>query len=208
MKKIILLGIALVSFTFSNAQTKKNDLNVGVHFGTQEYRGDIDNEFFTGKQNAAFGVSFSKYLTPWFDFMGMVTYSNLDNGDSTSFFETKFLDFNIMAKMKFNNGKWLKESSLFQPYLVFGFGEGVSFADHYTENSKNMSVDVNLLGGIGINFAISEKLGINLMSKYTYMWNDDFDYRSSKDKNFQDQLLITTIGLNYRFTGKNDSDKD
>ena len=71
-----------------------------------------------------------------------------------------------------------------------------------------MSVDVNLLGGIGINFVISEKLGINLMSKYTYMWNDDFDDRSSKDKNFQDQLLITTIGLNYRFTGKNDSDKD
>jgi hypothetical protein len=208
MNKVLLLGIVLVSFTFSNAQTKKNDLNVGVHFGTQEYRGDIDNEFFTGKQNSAYGISLSKYITPWFDVLGMVTYSTLDNGDSTSSFETKFLDFNIMAKMKLNNGKWLKETSLIQPYLVLGFGDGVSWADHYIKNSKNMSVDLNLLGGIGINFVISERLGFNLMSKYTYMWNDDFDNRSSKGRNFQDQLLITTIGLNYRFTIKKDADKD
>ena len=121
MKRIILLGIALVCLTYSFAQTKENNLNVGLHFGTQEYLGDIDNEFFTGKQRAAYGISLSKYLTPWFDVMGMVTYSKLDNGDSISSFETKFLDFNITAKMKLNNGKWIKESSFIQPYLIFWF---------------------------------------------------------------------------------------
>ena len=62
-----------------------------------------------------------------------------------------------------------------------------------------MSVDVNLLGGVGINFVVSERLGINLMSKYTYMWNDKFDNRTSKGGDFNDQALMTTIGLNYNF---------
>ncbi len=208
MKKIILLGIALATFTFANAQTKAKDWNVGLHFGTQEYLGDMDDEFFTFEQHGAYGVSLSKYLTPWFDVMGMVTYSNLDSKDSLSSFEAKFLDFNLMAKMKLNNGKWLKESSFIQPYIFLGFGDAVSWADHYTQNRKNMSVDVNLLGGAGINFAVSERIGINLMSKYTYMWTDQLDNRVSDVRNFQDQALMTTIGLNYNFTGKKDSDND
>lgn len=196
----------IVSLTSSYAQTIDNKLNVGLHFGTQEYSGDIDNEFFTFKQNAAFGISLSKYVSPWFDVMGMVTYSKLDNGDTTSKFESKFLDFNIMAKLKFNNGKWLKQTSKVQPYFVFGFGDGVAIADHYVKNSKNISVDVNLFGGLGINFVVSETIGINLMSKYTYMWNDDFDNRKSSGKKFQDQLLMTTIGLNYNFNRKKKSE--
>lgn len=207
MKKIILLGIAVATFTFASAQTKSKDWNVGLHFGTQEYRGDIGDEFFSFDQHGAYGVSLSKYLTPWFDAMGMVTFSNLDAADSISSFEAQFLDFNVMAKMKFNNGKWLKESSFFQPYIFLGFGDAVSWADHY-DNDRNMSVDVNLLGGVGINFAVSERIGVNLMSKYTYMWNDKIDDRTFSNETFQDQALMTTIGLNYNFTGAADSDGD
>jgi hypothetical protein len=108
-------------------------------------------------------------LTPWFDVMEIITYSNLDSRDNKGSFEAKFFDFIIMEKMKFNNGKWLKESSIIQPYLFLGFGDGISWAGHYTNNSKDLSIDVNLLGGEGINLAVSERIGINLMPKYTYM---------------------------------------
>ena len=60
----------------------------------------------------------------------------------------------------------VKETSWFQPYLFIGLGDGISKADHYTKNSSNISVDVNALGGIGVNFAVNERIGINLMSKY------------------------------------------
>ncbi len=208
MKKIILTAIAIASISFSNAQTKKHDWNVGLHFGTQEYSGDMGSEFFSFSEHAAYGVSLSKYLTPWWDVQGMVTFSNLDFSDSLSSFEAKFLDFNIMAKLKFNNGKWLKENSFFQPYLFIGLGDGISIADHYTQNSGNLSVDVNALGGIGFNFAVSERLGINLMTKYTYMWNDELDNRVDPADKFQDQALMTTIGLTYNFSAKKDTDND
>jgi len=206
MRKIIVLMVMIGSLTFSYAQTIDNKLNLGLHFGTQEYNGDFENEFFTGKQNIAFGVSLSKYVSPWFDVMGMITYSKLDNGDTTSSFETAFLDFKIMAKLKFNNGKWLKQTSRVQPYFIFGFGDGVSKADHYIRNSQNISVDVNLFAGLGINFEVSETFGISLMSTYTYIWNDDFDDRKSSVNKFQDQLLMTTLGINYSFNRKKKSE--
>ena len=210
MKKIIGLAVLIALSCNSFAQTKKYDWNVGLHFGTQEYLGDLGNEFFTFSQHGAYGLSVSKYLTPFFDVQGMVTFSNLDHTDSMTgqSFEAQFLDFNIMAKFKFNNGKWLKESSKIQPYIVLGFGDGVSFADHYTNNSGNLSVDVNLLGGLGFNFVLSERLGLNVMSKYTYMWNDNLDNATSVNRNFQDQALMTSVGLTYNFTPRKDSDND
>ena len=210
MKKIILTALAIASLSFSNAQTKSNDWNLGLHFGTQEYLGDLGNEFFTFNQNGAVGLSVSKYLTPWFDVMGMATFSNLDFSDSVSgnTFAAQFLDFNAIAKIKFNNGKWIKEDAFIQPYLFVGFGDAFSFADHYTNNTRNLAVDVNMLGGAGINFAVNERLGINIMSKYTYMWTDNLDNATSSVRNFQDQALMTTIGLNYSFSGKKDTDND
>ncbi|MDB9932160.1 thrombospondin type 3 repeat-containing protein [Flavobacteriales bacterium] len=210
MKKIILTALAIASLSFSNAQTKSNDWNLGLHFGTQEYLGDLGNEFFTFNQNGAVGLSVSKYLTPWFDVMGMATFSNLDFSDSVSgnSFAAQFLDFNAIAKIKFNNGKWIKEDAFIQPYLFVGFGDAFSFADHYTNNTRNLAVDVNMLGGAGINFAVNERLGINIMSKYTYMWTDNLDNATSSVRNFQDQALMTTIGLNYSFSGKKDTDND
>lgn len=210
MKRIALLSLALFTLSVSTAQTKQHNWNVGLHFGTQEYLGDLGNEFFTFNQHGAYGLSLSKYLTPFFDVQGMVTFSNLDYNDTVTSraFKAQFLDFNIMAKFKFNNGKWLKESSFIQPYLVLGFGDGVSFADHYTQNTGNVSVDVNILGGAGINFAVSERMGINILSKYTYMWNERLDNATSTDRNFQDQALMTTVGLTYNFSAKKDTDKD
>lgn len=210
MKKIILSLFAIAAFGLTNAQTRTNDWNIGLHFGTQEYLGDLDNQFFTFEQHAAYGLSVSKYLTPWFDVMGMVTFSNMDFTDSLggNDFHSEFLDFNAMAKMKFNNGKWIKEDALIQPYLFLGFGDAFSFADHYTNNTRNLAVDVNLLGGAGINFAVNDRLGINIMSKYTYMWTDNLDNATSSVRNFQDQALMTTVGLNYSFTGKKDTDND
>lgn len=208
MKKIILSALAFATFGLGNAQTKKHDWNVGIHFGTQEYSGDMGSEFFTFTQHGAYGVSVSKYLTPFWDIQGMITLSNMDFTDSVSSFESRFIDFNVMAKFKINNGKWLKETSWFQPYLFIGLGDGISKADHYTKNSSNISVDVNALGGIGVNFAVNERIGINLMSKYTYMWNDNFDNRDDVGNNYEDQALMTTVGLTYNFTGRKDSDND
>lgn len=46
------------------------------------------------------------------------------------------------------------------------------------------------------------------MSKYTYMWTDNLDNATSSVRNFQDQALMTAIGLNYSFSGKKDTDND
>jgi len=99
--------------------------------------GDKKTEFFTSIQHGAYGVSVSKYLTPFWDIQGMVTLSNTDYINSVSSFESRFIDFNVMAKFKINNGKWLKETSWFQPYLFIGLGAGISKVHHYTKNSSN-----------------------------------------------------------------------
>jgi OmpA-OmpF porin, OOP family len=208
MKKIILTALVIASISFTNAQTKSHDWNLGLQVGTQEYSGDMGNEFFSFTERVAYGISVSKYLTPCWDVQGMVTFSNLDFSDSLSSFEAKFLDFNVNAKLKINNGKWLKENSFFQPYLFIGLGDGISIADHYIQNSGNISLDVNALGGIGFNFAVTERLGINIMSKYTYMWNDKLDNRVDPSDKFQDQAMMTTIGFNYNFSAKKDTDND
>ena len=103
-----------------------------------------------------------------------------------------------MAKFKFNNGKWLSESSKFAPYLFIGFGDGITRADHYTDNTSNISVDVNMLAGLGFHFPINKNWGVDLKTKYSYLWNDNMD--NSMDVNdIEDQALMTTIGVTYTF---------
>ena len=199
MKKILLIGLAISIFGTTNAQTEKSNLTIGLHFGTQEYNGDLGSEFFSFNQFRAYGLSVSKYLTPYWDVQGMITGNTFSPNDFSGMDKTQFLDLNIIAKFKFNNGKWLKESSKFAPYLFIGFGDGITKAEHYTSNTSNISVDVNALAGLGFHFIINEKWGIDLKTKYTYMWNDNMDNKMDVN-DFQDQALMTTIGITYAFS--------
>ena len=79
-------------------QTEKHDWNVGLYFGTQEYSGDIGNEFFLFVQHGVYGISVAKYLTPFWDMPSMITLINMNYTDSIRSFETQFIYFNIMAK--------------------------------------------------------------------------------------------------------------
>jgi len=209
MRKLLLIGLAVTLFGTTNAQTEKNDWAIGLHYGTQEYSGDLGDEFLKFNHARAFGLSLSKYLTPFWDVQGMATFNTFSSTGSNlmGMPETQFLDFNIMAKLKFNNGKWLKETSMIAPYLFAGFGDGITKASHYTNNSQNISVDVNMLAGLGFNIQLTEKFAVDLKSKYTYMWNDDMD-NSMNVNDYQDQALMTTVGLVYSFSKGVDTDGD
>ncbi len=207
MKKTVqLLSILLLAGSISFGQNKDNKWSFGGHFGTQEYKGELANEFFGFSHHAAYGLSLSHYINPTWDVSLLGTFSNLDASDSLGSFLTKMGDINLIAKLKLNNGKILKEDSKFAPYLFIGLGD--AFSRTYQENTPSYRlITPNFLGGAGFKIPFNDRWALDLMMKYSYAWSDKLDARFDETK-FQDQFLTTTAGLVYSFSAKKDSDKD
>jgi hypothetical protein len=135
MKKITLLTIALTFFLagelFSQEEKKStsNIPSIGAHVGTLSYLGDIEG----GK-----GSSLYTYWRPAYGFylekkfgsiigltvngmFGKISKSQLDD-DVFLNFESAIFNTDLNILFDFDNGKIIKGSSLFSPYISVGFG--------------------------------------------------------------------------------------
>lgn len=189
----------------ANAQNSNEDIAIGLQFGTIEYKGDLGNEFFkfTDGVHPSVGLNVSKYVTPSFDLMGKIRGGQIDRNT----FKNTLVDFNIMAKYKFNNGYILKEESLFAPYLFLGIGDALSIYTDVTTGVKDAPLAVfNLPMGFGFKFNVNEKLSASIETHYNYMVNDRAD--GQVEGKWDDQFLYNAIGVSYNLASGKDSDGD
>ncbi|MFK8045147.1 MAG: OmpA family protein [Crocinitomicaceae bacterium] len=207
MKKTFLFAtIAMMALLIqANAQNSNEDIAIGLQFGTIEYKGDLGNEFFkfTDGVHPSVGLNVSKYVTPSFDLMGKIRGGQIDRNT----FKNTLVDFNIMAKYKFNNGYILKEESLFAPYLFLGIGDALSIYTDVTTGVKDAPLAVfNLPMGFGFKFNVNEKLSASIETHYNYMVNDRAD--GQVEGKWDDQFLYNAIGVSYNLASGKDSDGD
>jgi len=149
MKKIILISFVSILLASTNAFsqedetiTPKNFPSIGAHFGMLSYIGDIkgnnSSNIFTYTKPAygfyiekKFGNIFGVTVNGMF---GKVSKSQLDDNIFINF-ESSIMNFDANLLIDFDNGKIIKESSVFSPYLSVGFGYLVF--DPYGDLSKS-----------------------------------------------------------------------
>lgn len=204
MKKIILLLLVVGGSLNFNGQSKKNDLSLGIHLGTKQYRGDIGNEFFKFENvTLAGGISITKYLNKSFNAMALASYGRISHSNQTEGFNTSVLDFNGAFQYKLANGYILKEDALISPYVFAGLGTAYSVVKGDV-NSGNM--DFNFPVGLGFDVRLSEKMSLNLMTSFNQSLSDKYD--GVKENKNLDQFLFSAIGLKFNFSSEKDADED
>jgi OOP family OmpA-OmpF porin len=209
MKKL-LTGAFLLSTILLQAQTSDYKWNIGVHGGFKEYAGDLGNGFLQFNSNTiqntfTGGITINRYLSKSFDAGVMGNYGSWAYfKDEALLFKGDVLHLDVNAKFKFYNGSIIEENSLLQPYILAGFGLNVLQGDKTLCTPGN---DLALMLGAGLNFRITERVGINYQATYGYsLTNDEMDKVATSQPN--DAMLMHTVGLNFNLGKSPDEDGD
>jgi len=207
MKKQILSAIVCTMLfgASSNAQTKENDMSIGVQFGTIEYNGDYSKEIFSFKPgiHSAIGINVAKYYSPSFDFRANLRYGMVDGANM---FNTSIFDVNLLIDYKFANGYILKENSFFAPYIFLGFGDAITTFTAKNGPKLPTTAIFNLPMGVGFKFNVNPKFAITLETHYNYEFTDELDWKVGGK--YDDSFLYNSLGLHYNFATGKDTDGD
>lgn len=208
MKKSILCMLLMVMTVGAIAQSPDRKWNLGLLGGTTQYKGDLGNQFLAFDQNTldesfTYGLNLSRYLNPSFDFSVLGTYGKWGYyEEETPSFEAEMLNFDASVKYKFYNGYMLKETSLFQPYILAGIGVARFQGSRTVED-----IDFPLVAGVGLNFRVNGVIGLGYQGTYGYILKSDkFDLQTENDMN--DEFLMHTISLNFNLGKAPDADGD
>ena len=175
--------ITFLIFNFSVAQTSDNpwSFSLGANI-TNILDKDIDSEIGFGGP----AISFSRYIS--FGFSLGIQYSL----GVSSINDVKLDYTSFDGIIKFNLGK-----NKFIPYLFSGYGL-TNFSDNDNDKGQFPSMESSrtILGGLGFDISVSEKLKFNISSSY----------RSNNESGTYNHLQHV-LGLRYNF-GVGDRDKD
>lgn len=205
MKKILLNSLAICLITTTvQAQSSDRKFALGINGGLSDYHGELNQQWFNFDKafRGQLGLSGSYYLNPWFNLGLDATVGHVGHQNNLGHFRATMGQGNLNLRLKFNNGKWLKEDSKFQPYIFIGTG-----ALHMLKDS-NLNVpgtDWTGNAGAGFNIMFNEKIGLNYNLNYL-MTNHDKRDNISSGKN--DQFMIHTIGLVFTIGKIKDTDGD
>lgn len=185
MKSLIYFKIILIALMFSEAvisQTPDNPWSIG--FGVNSVQ--ILDESVESKNGFGPSVYLGRYLGAGFSIGANYGINKFKIDD----INTDYTSVDAFLKFNFSSGK-------FSPYLIAGyglsdFGKKLSFEGVF----KSLGAGRTVLGGVGFDVLISNKLSLNLRSAY----------RWSEEKGTYKHLQHM-VGLNYNF-GQGDSDKD
>lgn len=209
MKKVLTMLLLTIGIIGAQAQTSERKWNLGLFGGTTQYAGDIANGFldFNTEQldnNLLGGLSISRYLNKSFDVSLMGSYGTVGYYKTNRTFKLEMMHANAMFKYKFANGYILEENSVVQPYIAAGAG---------FERFKGLrgiqldAYDYSATAAVGVNFALSDVVGLNYQATYIYMLNTDSrDGVSGGD--FADAFLYHTVGINFNLGKSPDADGD
>lgn len=196
-------------------QTKQHPWNIGVHFGNEQWNGDIGDASynFTKAFYMFGGITVGRYISPSFDGVltlnaGEIGYWN--NGDSILYENKKFggnfygNHYNGYAVMryKFNNGYILKENARIAPYAFIGLGFSWMYGSriYYEYNGKIVSggygQDLTVPTGVGVSVRIKDRIHAYLQTAFMY---SDHDTRDGINIRNNDGFVLNQIGVTYDF---------
>ena len=184
MKKQIFLLIALIGcFSFTSAQTSDSPWAVSIGANLVSIQDDaIDSDTGFGFPT----LSLSRYIISGFSIGAQYSLNSLDIKNSS-------IDYSSLdAILKYN----LVEGD-FLPYLFGGYGLSNFNKDSDADGMfPSVGAGRTILGGVGLNYSISDKLAINASTSY----------RSSSEKATYNHLQHV-VGFSYVF-GAQDTDND
>lgn len=197
MKLKLLILAAFVGFSLSSqAQSEEKKLAVGIYAGISDYRGDLNHEWFNtrnGPWRTQLGATIMLYVNPFINAGIDVGYG--EHGflvPNTNGFRGNVLKANFQGRLKFNNGKWMKEEAKLQPYIFAGLGMANVFEDAENTAANVPGLDFTGNAGLGFNVMFSEKIGLNYNLNWAYT---NHDKRDNKSNGKNDQFMIHTVGI-------------
>lgn len=202
MKLRLLVFAVVFGFTLSaNAQSADRKLAVGIYTGISDYHGELNREWFNINKEAwrtQVGASIMYYVNPWLNagldighgehgFHIDGTTNGMANG-----FRAKVLKANLQARLKFNNGSWMPEDAMFQPYIFGGFGIANTSEDPDVPSINTPGTALTLNTGLGFNVMLTDYLGLNYNLNYAYQTSDDSD---NNINGAGDNFMIHSLGI-------------
>lgn len=151
--------------------------------------------------NFQLGGGVSLYMNHWLYLSVNANYGKMHYNPQATAFQNQYpllnlkgINSNLTARIKFNNGKWLKEEASMAPYFVAGLGL------FYGDRQKPINTPdwrkaefFNFPVGLGINIRCTPNLNINL--NYTWLPSFDDQLHAYFQGNNPKQLWEHRIGL-------------
>ena len=218
MKRILTLvggaGLTLLAAApHSHAQTADRKTAISLYGSAYQYKGSLGEDFWKWDRNYyGPGISINRYLTPGLDLGLQGSYVELKGTQSpATFFNTNLVNVNLALKLKLNNGWALKEDARVQPYLLAAPGyvymsrEGQVRGLNVNENKSYF----DLFGAAGINFRVSDAVGLFVQTGQHIPLNANIDGEPIRDSDsFDDRYLQHTVGVTIAFGKAKDTDGD
>jgi len=211
--------------TFSQSYNKvsyfKSYWQLSLNGGTSLFFGDIKQYQFAPVSNYesewrfAGGAMLNKQISPIFGIRGQFLYGKLagTRRPSNLYFEADYIEFNLNTTIGLRNiFQKYKPTQFWNAYLLFGIG----LTNHNTElmelNTKKVikrvghgsgksfggrTLEGMLLGGIGLDLRVSNRVNINLETANRILNSDDLDGRVSGFK--YDVYNYTSLGIAFKF---------
>ncbi|MDH7913847.1 OmpA family protein [Winogradskyella sp. SYSU M77433] len=196
LSRLLFVVVLLMSFSTSNAQDKNNPwaITIGANavdfypVGEDAPQGGYFDEYFNTGDHwnilpSLSTLSVSRYLSDGFVFTATGSLNKIDKFGDDRLEDLTYFGLDGKVSYSFMN---ILGSEVIDPYL--GVGGGYTWVDDIGAGTLN--------GSLGLNFWLSEKLGINVQSTYKHSFED---YLS---KHFQH-----SVGLTFKFGGT-DTDGD
>ena len=218
MKKLLLGAVALIGLCSQHVQaqnvTKKWYVSTGMHaVNHNSVRGMFDQFFDTNNWSAApppSQLTIARTLNSSFAVDVQASIGEVDNFRLDH--NNEFMSLvGAGLRYRFANGYLLNHESWFDPYIRAGanfyrhpyrgihFDGGQDVAGEIMGNEQNAHNNfLAVSGGVGMNFWIWPKVGINVETQYVWVPGMESDYID---------FFQAKAGLAFRF-GKNDRDKD
>lgn len=211
MKKHILAAAAcyVIAAGALNAQSAEKKWGIGLYGGALQYRGEAGDEFFKFDPiRPTFGITAARYINPWIDLAADFGIGGIGYAGAVPAFSGDLYNLDFVARVKFNNGKWMKENARIAPYVFIGVGDAVYKEPRYLPRT-NFTVDFNFPLGAGVRVRLTQNVNLRLQTAYHWTLTDVYDgiSRPGVSGNQNDQFLTTTVGLVFNIDRK-DTDKD
>ncbi len=218
----LIFGVCNISQAqeFSSSSSFRSHWKIGASAGTSLFFGDLKQYAiwpvyeYENEWRLAGGLQLSKQLTPVFALQGVALYGQLSGTRRTRnmYFEADYFEFNLQSNININNIFSYREDRFVSAYLMIGvgltnfnsevfdlstkaslkqigFGNGKSF--------QGRTLEGIVLGGLGLDFRISDRVNITLESANRGMNSDNMDGVISGFK--YDVYNYTSIGFSYKF---------
>ena len=226
----VFLSAQLFSQSYNKTSNFRSYWQINANGGSSIFFGDIkqyrvapvsnyENEWRFGG-----GLMLVKQISPVFGVRGQFVIANLagTRRSSNLYFESNYIEFNLNTSISVRNiVKKYKANQFWDAYVIFGVG-----LTNFNTELKNLStkkvvkrvghgsgksfggrtLQGMVLGGLGLDFRISNRVNLNLETANRMLNTDELDGRTSGFK--YDIYNYTSLGISYKFGGRSSSAKE